>query len=281
MRNTHTANETAITKSLHLLLGHLDTPKIKSDYPPFDEDFPQFPSAESQYKVIHLIARKVANHFRLRETIFIVEIDRTLKAAAQVEVTPGREIYVRYNPGDILDTAELIPVLAHEIAHVFLDRLGLRFPSVYLNEVLTDVTVSFLGFGHKYLSAQRRMKFRHKRRVISEKLFTVGYITPEEMGFILSIRQSITGESTEAEIKSDYGKKCFKSAKNKFTKRLNDRPFLKPKWWGIFCKRYRRPNEMHQKFQCPICSQKIRLPVLGKKLQVSCPNCGVKRICYS
>jgi len=281
MSSKTSTNGSIIERSLNLLLGHIKASSVRLTYPPFQNDFPQFPNIDEQQLHVQSVARKVANHFCLEATTFIVEIDQSLQSAAQVEVTSNKEIFVKYKPGDFLDTVELVPVIAHEVAHVFLDRSGLRFSDTFENEVLTDVTISCLGFGHSYLSAQRRFTFKVDRSKSEERTSTFGYITPSEIGFVLSVRQCITGENMENTITSDYGRESFEKGHQLFVKRLSRKPLVKPKLPSIFRSKFGTSNNTHLEFECPICSQSMRVPALGKKIKVTCPNCSTKLPCYS
>lgn len=274
-------NDTAIRRALHALLGHIKAPSLRSSYLPFRNDFPQFPNIHEQHLLVQSAARRIADHFKLSHTTFIVEIDSSLQSAAQIEVTPSNEIFVKYKPGDFLDTVELVPVMAHEIAHIFLDRAGLSFTDTFQNEVLTDVAICCLGFGHSYLSAQRSFSYKVDRSRSENRTNTFGYITPDEIGFVLSVRQCITGENIKNQITSEYGRESFERGYRIFTKRLNSKPFVQSKLSRFFHSTTNNPNKTVMEFKCPICSQNMRVPLLRKKIIVTCPNCSTRLPCYS
>ncbi|MGW1931256.1 hypothetical protein, partial [Streptomyces sp. NPDC001919] len=130
------------------------------------------------------VARALVRHLRLPEARLVVSF-RPMEHAAAVELTAGPEYFVELNDRFRTRRRDIGAALAHEITHVLLHRLGLGFPGTAENEVLTDVVTTYLGAGWLLLDAYRR------DGVESQKL---GYLTPEEFGYVLAKRAEVFGE---------------------------------------------------------------------------------------
>lgn len=104
---------------------------------------------------------------------------RTMEHAAGVELAAGPEYFVELNDRFRTHRGDIGAALAHEVTHVLLHRLGLEFPGTRDNEILTDTVTTYLGAGWLLLDAFR------EDAVSSQKL---GYLTPEEFGYVLAKR---------------------------------------------------------------------------------------------
>lgn len=104
---------------------------------------------------------------------------RTMEHAAGVELAAGPEYFIELNDRFRTHRRDIGAALSHEITHVLLHRLGLEFPGTRDNEILTDTATTYLGAGWLLLDAFR------EDAVSSQKL---GYLTPEEFGYVLAKR---------------------------------------------------------------------------------------------
>jgi hypothetical protein len=131
---------------------------------------------------LHLGAQRVAHalvqQLRLPEARMIVSF-REMEHAASVELAAGPEYFIELNDRFRTHRQDIGAALAHEITHVLLHRLGLSFPGTRDNEILTDTVTAYLGAGWLLLDAYR------EDGVTSQKL---GYLTPEEFGYVLAKR---------------------------------------------------------------------------------------------
>ena len=226
----------------------------------------------------------MAGHYHLPHTTFVVSRNSAIKATAQVEVRRSNEIFVDYNYSGILDVDVLWAVMAHEVAHIFLDRLSLRFDDTLENEVLTDSAVILLGFGCHYLSAQKEVISypSNGQRVSTTK--TLGYISPIEMGYVLAHREFITEEKSFDNISSGVGKTGYTVGRQWFDKEKNLRPYVHRSLFDQTMYRlgWNRVSEKSEiVFECLLCKQAIRIPALHRTLEVKCPNCRERFTCYS
>ncbi len=110
---------------------------------------------------------------------------REMEHAANVELTAGPEYFIELNERFKTHRKDIGAALAHEVAHVWLHRLDLSFPGTRDNEILTDTATTYLGAGWLLLDAYR------EHGPFSQKL---GYLTPEEFGYVLAQRAQVFDE---------------------------------------------------------------------------------------
>ncbi|WP_149183987.1 hypothetical protein [Streptomyces sp. TRM49041] len=132
----------------------------------------------------HRVAHALVRQLRLPEARMIVSF-RAMEHAASVELAAGPEYFIELNDRFRTHRRDIGAALAHEITHVLLHRLGLTFPGTRDNEILTDTVTTYLGTGWLLLDAYR------EDRLSSQKL---GYLTPEEFGYVLAKRARVFGE---------------------------------------------------------------------------------------
>jgi hypothetical protein len=234
--------------------------------------------------LVQKIAKAVALHYGIVDTTFIAYFNPTLKSAAVVEVRNSKEIYIEFRDSgtDHLDT--MWATMAHEIAHIFLFRLGVEFKDTLENEVLTDTTAIYLGFGAYALSAQRAVTNYNYDNTKLTTTHSLGYISPDEIGYILAQRDYIRNEKSFTKINSEIGRQGYLNGKIKFNEELSVRPFKKRSLLDSTMYKFGwiRNTELEGiHFNCIYCKQTIKVPALHKTLSVYCPNCRGKIICYS
>jgi len=130
------------------------------------------------------VARELVRHFRLPDARMIVSF-REMEHAANVELAAGPEYFIELNDRFRTHRRDIGAALAHEVMHVYLHRLDLSFPGTRDNEILTDTATTYLGAGWLLLDAYR------EDAASSQKL---GYLTPEEFGYVLAKRALVFGE---------------------------------------------------------------------------------------
>ncbi|NBE56431.1 hypothetical protein, partial [Streptomyces boluensis] len=127
---------------------------------------------------VQRVARVMVRHLRLPDARMIVSF-RGMEHAANVELAAGPEYFIELNDRFRTHRRDIGAALAHEVMHVHLHRIGLSFPGTRGNEILTDTATTYLGAGWLLLDAYR------EDAVSSQKL---GYLTPEEFGYVLAKR---------------------------------------------------------------------------------------------
>ncbi|CAM5371315.1 hypothetical protein [Streptomyces aurantiogriseus] len=231
------------------------------------------------------VARELVRHFRLPDARVVVGF-REMEHAANVELAAGPEYFVELNDRFRTHRRDIGAALAHEIMHVFLHRLDLSFPGTRANEILTDTATTYLGAGWLLLDAFR------EDADSSQKL---GYLTPEEFGYVLAKRAVVFGEDPSVWFTSPQAYTAY--VKGRERARLDEQqpPLTSAGWAGR--RRYARDRRHAQDhrplaavpdasyafvpdargplrvtFPCPTCHQRIRVPVRGR-VRARCALC--------
>ncbi|AVV43214.1 hypothetical protein C6376_19045 [Streptomyces sp. P3] len=237
------------------------------------------------------VARELVRHYRLPDARMVVAF-REMEHAAHIELAAGPEYFVELNDRFRTHRRDIGAALAHEIMHVYLHRAGLSFAGTRDNEILTDTATTYLGAGWLLLDAYR------VDGASSQKL---GYLTPEEFGYVLAKRSLVFGEDpsvwfTSARAYEAYGRGLERA-------RFDERqpPLTAAGWAGR--RRYARDRRHAQgvgarpgdagapyafvhdpqgplrvMFACPTCRQRIRVPVRGR-VRARCGLCGTVLEC--
>ncbi|NEC35200.1 hypothetical protein, partial [Streptomyces rubrogriseus] len=160
-----------------------------------------FCDTDDLYLGTQRVAHELVRHYRLPDARMIVSF-REMTHAANVELTAGPEYFIELNDRFRTHRRDIGAALAHEVMHVYLHRLDLAFPGTRDNEILTDTATTYLGAGWLLLDAYR------EDAATSQKL---GYLTPEEFGYVLAKRALVFGEDpsvwfTSPQAYTAYGK---------------------------------------------------------------------------
>ncbi|MFE9610532.1 hypothetical protein [Streptomyces sp. NPDC006012] len=233
---------------------------------------------------LHLGAQRVAGeivrHFRLPDARLVVSF-REMTHAADVELAAGPEYFVELNDRFRSHRRDIGAALAHEVMHVYLHRLDLSFPSTPENEILTDTATTYLGAGWLLLDAFR------EDTVSSQKL---GYLTPEEFGYVLAKRALVFGEDPSVWFTSPQAYTAYTKGLARARHDEQQPPLTAAGWAGR--RRYARDRRqvhgpqpgvpyafaadgggrLRVSFPCPTCQQRIRVPVRGR-VRARCGLC--------
>ncbi|WP_405482014.1 hypothetical protein [Streptomyces sp. NBC_00009] len=236
------------------------------------------------------VARELVRHYRLPDARMIVSF-REMTHAASVELAAGPEYFIELNDRFRTHRRDIGAALAHEVMHVYLHRLGLAFPGTRDNEILTDTATTYLGAGWLLLDAYR------EDAASSQKL---GYLTPEEFGYVLAKRSLAFGEAPETWFTSAQAYTAY--TKGLARARADEqRPPLKAAGWAgrrRYAKDRREAREsgvggvapggayafsaegsaLRVTFPCPTCHQRIRVPVRGR-VRARCALCHTVMDC--
>lgn len=102
------------------------------------------------------------------------------------------------NPGD---EEHMAGVMAHEVAHVYRAHHGLEIESREEEELLTDVTTVFLGFG--ILTANNSFRYRSAGEnyghlaYLSWSVSRAGYLTPQGFAYLLALQLHARGDAAQ------------------------------------------------------------------------------------
>ncbi|MET7622094.1 hypothetical protein [Streptomyces sp. NPDC005408] len=242
---------------------------------------------------LHLGAQRVAHalvqHLRLPDARMVVSF-REMHHAASVELIGGPEYFIELNNRFRTHRRDIGAALAHEIMHVLLHRLDLSFPGTRDNEILTDTATTYLGAGWLLLDAFR------EDGVSSQKL---GYLTPEEFGYVLAKRAIAFGEDPSPWFTSPQGYTAYTKGRALALRDAQQPPLTTAGWTGRHRyakdRRHARenpaqaaghppaaespgyafehlPDGLRVSFPCPTCHQRIRVPVRGR-VRARCGLC--------
>ncbi|MET8182409.1 hypothetical protein [Streptomyces sp. NPDC005336] len=239
---------------------------------------------------VQRVARVMVRHLRLPDARMIVSF-REMRHAGNVELAAGPEYFIELNSRFKSHRRDIGAALAHEVTHVYLHRLDLTFPGTRDNEILTDTTAAYLGTGWLLLDAYRQDS------VSSQKL---GYLTPEEFGYVLAKRALLFHEDPALWFTSPQAYEAYTRGLELARHDERQPPLTAAGWAGRH--RYakdrraarsraeaepRAPSQplptggdyvfeggapLSVSFPCPTCRQRIRVPVRGR-LRARCGLC--------
>ncbi|MEV2248976.1 hypothetical protein AB0I94_00220 [Streptomyces sp. NPDC050147] len=249
-----------------------------------------FSDQDDLYLGVQRVAREMVRHLRLPDARVIVGF-REMEHAANVELTAGPEYFIELNDRFRTHRRDIGAALAHEIMHVYLHRLDLVFPGTGDNEILTDTATTYLGAGWLLLDAYR------EDGASSQKL---GYLTPEEFGYVLAKRAIAFGEAPETWFTSAQAYTAYTKGLAQARRDEQQPPLTAAGWAGR--RRYAKDRRHaleggsggagaspaggaysfsrgpggaeppRVSFPCPTCQQRIRLPVRGR-VRARCTLC--------
>ena len=168
-----------------------------------------FPDDEELYLGAQRVARVMVQHFRLPDARMVVGF-RDMVHAGNVELAAGPEYFVELHSRFKADRRDVGAALAHEVMHVYLHRLGLEFAGTRDNEILTDTATAYLGAGWLLLDAYREeAAIRGERLMMSA--YKLGYLTPEEFGYVLAKRALAFGDDIEPWFRSAQAREAYRA----------------------------------------------------------------------
>ncbi|MEU6662836.1 hypothetical protein [Streptomyces sp. NPDC046821] len=239
---------------------------------------------------VQRVARELVGHYRLPDARMIVSF-REMTHAANVELAAGPEYFIELNDRFRDHRRDIGAALAHEVMHVYLHRLGLEFPGTRDNEILTDTATAYLGAGWLLLDAYR------EDASSSQKL---GYLTPEEFGYVVAKRALAFGEAPETWFTSPQAYTAYTKGLARARADGQQPPLTAAGWAGR--RRYAKDRHaaraygaggatggaysfsaegrdaLRVTFPCPTCHQRIRVPVRGR-VRARCALCHTVMEC--
>ncbi|MFM9367302.1 hypothetical protein [Streptomyces sp. Da 82-17] len=233
---------------------------------------------------VQRVARAMVRHLRLPDARMIVSF-RAMEHAANVELAAGPEYFIELNDRFREHRRDIGAALAHEVMHVYLHRVDLSFPGTRGNEILTDTAAAYLGAGWLLLDAFR------EDGTSSQKL---GYLTPEEFGYVLAKRAAVFDEDPAIWFTSPQAYTAYTKGRDLARQDTRQPPLTAAGWTGRhrYAKdrrhaapappgaRYRfEPGPpLRVTFPCPTCEQRIRVPSRGR-VRARCGLCGTVLEC--
>ncbi|MFD9305311.1 hypothetical protein ACFWCB_22100 [Streptomyces sp. NPDC060048] len=271
-----------VREAVNALFRRLSDDGIRAYGTPFAPADAAFGDADDLYLGAHRVASAMVRALRLPDARIVVGF-RAMRDAASVELAAGPEYFVEVNDRFRTHRRDLAAALAHEVTHVLLHRLGLRFPTTAGDEILTDTAAAYLGAGWLLLDAYREDDLTHQK---------LGYLTPEEFGFVLAKRERfIGGEDLSAWFTSPQAYEAYVRGRAMARRDLRRAPLAaagRAERWRYARDRRAAPAppgrgaayrfEVHAdgprvSFPCPVCEQRLRLPADRGPLRARCGLC--------
>ena len=136
------------------------------------------------------VARELADSIGLSQFVFIVTFAKQEKnVGGHIDLgTKDGVVYIEIDPGAIPFRQSIGATLCHEICHKWLQTKGISSPILMDNEILTDITTVFLGFGKIMLNGCKVTNVREERsgegtRTTTETR-TSGYLKRDQLAFV-------------------------------------------------------------------------------------------------
>ncbi len=142
------------------------------------------------YLAMQAVAKQIAEFIELKGFTFIVATAKQKeKVGGHIDLsTGGREVFVEVDSEMMKFPDTVAATLCHEVCHKWLQVNGIRSSIEIDNEILTDISCVFLGFGKIMLNGCRATNVRHETipngtRTITETL-TAGYLDRDQLAFV-------------------------------------------------------------------------------------------------
>lgn len=271
-----------VNKSIRELYRHLGPTRVRE----FAEDFwladgNTESSADPVIRTQH-VARRIANHFKVAVSAVVVTFRSDLPNAGQVELSSSRDFFIDVHSEHRDAPKTIAAILAHETAHIFLHQVGIRIQPEFENEVLTDTTAAYLGFGATILNGAIETVTRVGNGTQTHSKH-FGYITLDEFGYIQAKRDYVFAHNSSSSIDRGLSLSGFQSGRDQFYSELRLRPYTPPTFGERLKSRFSQstPSVTSITFACAGCAQSLRVPANGKKLFVHCPTCDATFICHT
>ncbi|QLE71627.1 hypothetical protein FGW37_08445 [Streptomyces rectiverticillatus] len=279
----HIGTVRAAITALYKRLSYDTVHSFELSVPPSDV---AFSDEEDPYLGVQRVAGAMVRHLRLPDARMIVSF-REMRHAGNVELAAGPEYFIELNSRFKTHRKDIGAALSHEVMHVYLHRLGLAFPGTRDNEILTDTAAAYLGAGWLLLDAYRESP------VSTQKL---GYLTPEEFGYVIAKRALAFGEDPSpwftspqayeayvkglAEARRDGRRPPLAAAgrlgRHRYARDRRAVRSARPGTPGdrdyAFEGAFEGDGPLRVSFPCPTCHQRIRVPVRGK-VRARCGLC--------
>ncbi|MFD7553530.1 hypothetical protein ACFV9E_03190 [Streptomyces sp. NPDC059835] len=274
-----------VRASIAALFRRLSADGIRAYATSFSPADAAFDASEDLYLGSQRVASAMVRALRLPDARVVVGF-RPMRDAATVELAAGPAYFVEVNDRFRTHRRDLAAALSHEVAHVLLHRLGLRFADTAENEILTDTAAAYLGAGWLLLDAYREDALTWQR---------FGYLTPEEFGFVLAKRAALFGEDPSSWFTSPQAYEAYVRGRAVAERDRRRAPLCAA--GPVSRLRYARDRRaagtstpsagtgtayrfegaedgggLRVSFPCPVCEQRVRVPVRGR-LRARCGLC--------
>jgi len=302
-------NLKTIKKSITALYQHLSSQDIKKFSHGLAPDVVSIIHNTDLIMAIQRLASAIAQHLKLPGGSILVTFKSNLQSSGRVELSGRDGYFVELHSRYQHDCRDIPAILAHEITHVFLHRAGLGFPDTHDNEILTDTAAVYLGVGWLCLNAYRRNEWYSEstggRVNVTTQEEQLGYLTPEEFGYVLGKRVLVFNETPDKLLTSVAAHLAYKEGYRKAVLDSHQPPLRdcglgrrslytwrrrylqsaasngdlngQPSQFEHY--RFEVTDTMKVIFECPVCCQQLRLPTYRRALRARCSVCTSELSC--
>ena len=244
---------------------------------------------------VQRLAKAIAFFLNLHVGPIIVTFRDDLPVPGRVEITRENHFFVDISSAYRDHPRVIAAILAHEVMHIFLHRAGIEFSGLD-DEILTDTAAAYLGIG--WLSLDCYTIITGSTRTTEQRL---GYLTPAECGYVLGKRALAFQESPETWFTGMAARGAYECGRavalqDFHIPPLTDAPGQLRRDY-LQCRRqaqegrdgnrhhdylaygFEKDGALRVWFQCPVCFQRLRIPVGPERLAVHCPVCEGKFDC--
>lgn len=240
----------------------------------------------SDIELVRYLVQNIVSHYRLPLARVIATYSSVLTSPARIELSSDNYFFIEIHSSLRSDIQALTAVIAHEVAHIILHRCRATFPTVLEEEIATDATAIYHGFGPSYLNAAS-VDFQFSEAGSSTRRRHFGYVSLNEFGYMACKRDAICGENSESFLELPLANNAYIAgnifAKNEVSRRpFTDRSFLGRTLLKTRLQILGYPNVLEPlTITCPWCFQKLRIPKTFKKMLVHCSLCKSKLCCFA
>ena len=297
-----------IKQSIKALYKHLPNQRIEEFKNSIEPNAISIDYADDITIAVHKLASKIAQHLHLPVGSILVNFRISLQYAGQVELTDQNDYLIDLHERYREDQRDIAAILAHEITHVFLHRTKLGFPTTQDNEILTDTAAVYLGVGWTCLNSFRIMvEDLPITGVVGSTNMTimqaskVGYLTPEEFGYVLAKRSLVFKEKIDRWL-TLQAREMYQVGLRMAMADYRCPPLRSCGLWrrmlyywyrwrvsrlgirgsSVTFKGYQLEvsgSTIKVRFDCPVCFQKLRVPAYKGAIKVECSVCKTTLDC--
>jgi len=134
---------------------------------------------------IQKIARQIADSIGLAQFNFIITFAKQKKnVGGRIDLsTRGRDVFIEIETDAKPFPDVVAATLCHEICHKWLQVMGISVPIEMDNEILTDITTIFLGFGKIMLNGCDEKRVTHEGTTTTAHTRSCGYLERDQLAF--------------------------------------------------------------------------------------------------
>ena len=152
---------------------------------------PPFAVPFHDINTVQKAVRIIAEFIELKGFVFVVDPQKQKEhVAGNIDLSTKDEfIFIEVDDTLMKDFPDAIgATLCHEVCHKWLQIKGIAAPIERDNEILTDITSVFLGFGKIMLNGCQTSRITFEKSISEKKMITkttsVGYLDQDQLAFV-------------------------------------------------------------------------------------------------